>query len=124
MKLSLTTFVIFAFDVNLMKEFYTKHFHLAVTEEIKDEWVVLQAGNCNIGLHRVGEAYRHLQPSASSEKNTKLVFETEDDIVAIREELLGKGVAMREIKSFDNYPFWLCDGEDPEGNVFQIKKKK
>jgi predicted enzyme related to lactoylglutathione lyase len=124
MKLSLTTIVIFAFDVNLLKDFYTKHFHLTVTEEIKDDWVVLQAGNCNIGLHRVGEAYRHLQPSPSSEKNTKLVFETEDDIVALREELLGKGVTMREIKSFDNYPFWLCDGEDPEGNVFQVKKGK
>jgi hypothetical protein len=31
---------------------------------------------------------------------------------------------MREIKTFDNYEYWLCDGEDPEGNVFQLKRKK
>ena len=124
MNLSLNTIVIFTFDVNLLKDFYTKYFHSTVTEEIKDEWVVLQAGNCNIGLHRVGEAYRHFQPTASAEKNTKLIFETEDDIFALREKFLRNGIPVHDIKSFANYPYLLCDGEDPEGNVFQLKKAK
>jgi hypothetical protein len=31
---------------------------------------------------------------------------------------------MKEIKTFDNYDYWLCDGEDLEGNVFQLKQRK
>jgi len=31
---------------------------------------------------------------------------------------------MREIKTFDGYAYWLCDGQDPEGNVFQLKQSK
>ena len=31
---------------------------------------------------------------------------------------------MREIKTFENYDYWLCDGEDLEGNVFQLKQRK
>ena len=124
MKLSLETVVIYCFDVDLLKHFYSSNFELPVIEEIKDEWVVLDAGTCTIGLHRVGEAYRHLQPSASDEKNTKLIFETDDEIFALREEFIKNGISMKEIKSFDGYPFWLCDGADPEGNVFQLKKAK
>jgi hypothetical protein len=31
---------------------------------------------------------------------------------------------MQEVTTFDGYDFWLCDGKDPEGNVFQIKQRK
>jgi hypothetical protein len=49
--------------------------------------------------------------------NTKLVFEVDTDIETARNELLSNGIRMREIKTFENYNFWLCDGVDPEGNV-------
>ena len=45
-------------------------------------------------------------------------------ISPLREQLLNQHVPMREIKTFDNYDYCLCDGEDPEGNVFQLKQKK
>jgi hypothetical protein len=31
---------------------------------------------------------------------------------------------VKEITTFDNYDYWLCDGEDPEGNVFQLRQRK
>ena len=124
MKLSLDSVIIYTFDVNLLRDFYVNHFNLSILEEIKDEWVLLQAGHCSIGLHLAGEAYRNSNIQTQSETNIKLVFETTEDLAALREQLLSKGVAMRNIKTFDNYPFWVCDGVDPEGNVFQLKKAK
>lgn len=58
------------------------------------------------------------------DNNTKLVFEIDIDIESARNELVSKNIQMKEIKTFEDYPFWLCDGTDPEGNVFQLKSKK
>jgi hypothetical protein len=57
------------------------------------------------------------------DNNTKLVFEIDVDIESARAELLSKNVGMRDIKTFENYDFWLSDSTDP-GNVFQLKCKK
>jgi len=78
-----------------------------------------------IGLHKIGDAY--LNPNKKAFKfdnNTKIVFQINDDLDEVREYFISRNVAMREIKTFDNYDYWLCDGEDPEGNVFQLKQKK
>ena len=42
----------------------------------------------------------------------------------MRQQLIKDNVLIKEVISFDNYDYWLCDGEDPEGNVFQLKQKK
>ncbi len=60
----------------------------------------------------------------SFDNNTKIVFEIGEDINKVREELLNQNVFMKEIKTFDNYDYWLCDGQDPEGNIFQLKQRK
>jgi hypothetical protein len=54
----------------------------------------------------------------------KIVFEIEDDSETVRKEFLAKNIPMRKLKTFEEYDFWLCDGTDPEGNVFQLKKEK
>ncbi|WP_430612575.1 hypothetical protein [Flavobacterium sp. JP2137] len=46
------------------------------------------------------------------------------NLKALRERLVLKNVEIRDIKTFENYGFWLCDGVDPEGNVFQLKSAK
>jgi len=33
-------------------------------------------------------------------------------------------VLIKEISIFKNYDYLLCDGEDPEGSVLQIKQSK
>ena len=86
--------------------------------------MVLKAGPCSIALHKIGKDYEVPGKPFKADSNTKLVFETTDDIFKLRKELLSQNVTISEIKTFDNYDYWLCDGEDPEGNVFQLKQRK
>ena len=125
MKLNLNSIVLFVQDVNKLKSFYVDILKLEIIEQFNADWLLLQAGNCTLGLHKIGEQY--LEPGQETFKfdnNTKIVFETADDIYKIREQLLNQQVLVKEIKNFDSYDYFLCDGEDPEGNVFQLKQKK
>ena len=99
--------------------------NLELIEEIKSEWVLLRAGNCKIALHKAGTEFQKTpEKEFKVDSNTKLVFEIDDDIFKVREILIKDNVALKEIKTFDNYDYWLCDGEDPEGKVFQLKQRK
>lgn len=125
MNLNFDGMIMFVEDVEKLKQFYVDLLRLKIVEEIPSEWLLLKAGSCTIGLHKIGD--KHLnsnKSSASFYSNTKIVFETNEDLFQLREQLLGKGVKLKEIISFDNYAYWLCDGEDPEGNIFQLKQKK
>ncbi|MEP7324009.1 MAG: VOC family protein [Saprospiraceae bacterium] len=125
MRLNLDTIILFVQNVDNLKTFYVDILKLEIVEEIKSEWLLLKAGNCHIGLHKMGDQYlEHYKGKSKFENNSKIVFMVDEDIYKIRERLLNEQVLMREIKTFDNYDFMLCDGEDPEGNVFQLKQKK
>lgn len=120
----LETIILYVKNIQSLKKFYVENFNLKVIEE-DQIWVLLNAGSANIGLHRMGGEYLQKTDNGRSyDNNTKIVFEIDVDIEAGRNELISNNVQMREIKTFDNYPFWLCDGTDPEGNVFQLKSKK
>jgi hypothetical protein len=54
----------------------------------------------------------------------KLIFETEENIFELVDQLKNLKVKVDQVRTWDNYDFWVCDGSDPEGNVFQIKQKK
>lgn len=125
MKLNLSMIILFVRDIEKLKQFYVNLLQLEVVEEIQSEWVLLQAGHCTIGLHQVGQQYlQHSDETSGTDSNTKIVFETNENLHSLREELVARHISMREVKTFDNYGYWLCDGEDPEGNVFQLKQKK
>ena len=125
MKLNLDTIILYVQDVEKLKSFYTGIFKLEIIEEYESVWTLLKAGNGKIGLHKTGDRYlEKIKGDFHVDNNTKIVFEIEEDINKARKNLLNQNVPMREIKTFDNYGFWLCDGEDPEGNVFQLKQKK
>jgi predicted enzyme related to lactoylglutathione lyase len=80
----------------------------------------LQAGACELALHRVGEAYRVADTASwRAESNAKLVLAVDQALESLRAHLLAAGVAMGEIKSYPGTGP-LCDGRDPEGNVFQL----
>ena len=118
------TILFYVRNVEQIKNFYAENFNLKVIEE--DEiWALLNAGTINIAFHKIGDQYlKTIEKGHQFDNNTKLIFEIDMDIESARNELLSKNVRMREIKTFDNYDFWLCDGTDPEGNVFQLKAKK
>ncbi|TLX23891.1 VOC family protein [Chryseobacterium indologenes] len=124
MNVTLDTIILYVQNVELLKNFYAEHFNLKIIEE-DPIWVLLDAGAARIGLHRIGDQYMEkINTNHIFDSNTKLVFEIDIDIESARAELLSKNVGMRDIKTFENYNFWLCDGTDPEGNVFQLKCKK
>lgn len=125
MKLNLDTIILYVQDVNRLKSFYTTTFGFEILEEYETEWVLLNAGNGKIGLHKIGGQYlAQIKSGHKFDNNTKVVFEINEDIHATRQLLLEQKVLMREVKTFDHYDYWLCDGEDPEGNMFQLKQKK
>jgi len=125
MKLNLETIIFYVQDVEKLKAFYTGILGLEVIEYHPSDWVLLRAGNCCIGLHKIGDPYLHkIKDGYKFDNNAKIVFQIEEDIHKARKLLIDKNIPMREVKTFDNYPFWLCDGEDPEGNVFQLKQGK
>jgi predicted enzyme related to lactoylglutathione lyase len=125
MKLTISMIILFVKDINNLKKFYTENLQLELEEEIPSQWVVLSAGSCQIGLHQIGPGYLATAANESNcESNTKIVFELDEDISSVRARLVKDNIQVREIKSFDNYPYLLCDGEDPEGNVFQLRQNK
>lgn len=124
MNIKLDTIIFYVKDIQLIRNFYVENFNLKVTEE-DHIWILMNAGAVNIGLHKIGDQYLDkIAAGYQFDNNTKLVFEVDTDIETARNELLSNGIRMREIKTFENYNFWLCDGVDPEGNVFQLKCKK
>ncbi len=94
-----------------------------MVEEVEDEWAVLPAGPCELALHRAGKASRAFDAgSARENNNAKLVLSVRGDLAALREKLIARGVATGEIKSYPGCAGPLCDGLDPEGNVFGLSQ--
>lgn len=125
MKLKLTSIIIFVQNIEVLKDFYVGILALEIVEEYGNNWLLLKAGDCQIGLHKIGEQYlEENQEAFKFDNNTKIVFEVDEDLFALREQLIAQEVTLGEVKTFDNYDFYLCDGKDPEGNVFQLKQKK
>src|SRR6516225_3709374 len=121
MDVSLDRIVLYVQDVERLVAFYTGAFGCPVVEAIKGEWAVLRIGVCELALHRVGKPYR-VDDTASwrAESNAKLVLSVSRDLAELRVELIGKGVPVGAIKSYPPLTGPLCDGTDPEGNVFQL----
>ncbi|MGN4075077.1 VOC family protein [Burkholderia gladioli] len=124
MPIPMTRLILYTHDVRQLKCFYQTYFSLPLREEIEGEWVVLDAGGIELALHRVGEAYRSSPGEGAARSgtgsNAKFVFRIEAGIEALHDSLLKAGVPMRGIKRYDGFPYRLCDGTDPEGNVFQL----
>ncbi|MCZ4224621.1 VOC family protein [Pedobacter rhodius] len=115
--------ILFGNDIDGLKAFYQSIFNFPLIEEIEGEWLVFNSGSLEIAFHKIGESFRKEIPF-KAESNTKLVFSIDKDIEDCRKKLIEKGVKMESVKSFENIDFLFCDGEDIEGNVFQLSQKK
>jgi predicted enzyme related to lactoylglutathione lyase len=121
MPASMSRLILYVRDVELLKSFYQSQFGFPVVEEIESEWAVLKAGEIEIAFHRVGEPYRE-RSKLPNISNAKIVFSVESGLSELREKLSNAGVRMRNLKRFDGFAQLMCDGEDPEGNVFQLSQ--
>jgi hypothetical protein len=124
MNAALTRVILYVQDVRRLAAFYREAFELPIIDEIPDEWAVLGAGACELALHRVGRAYRVADMSSwQVDANVKLVLTIDRDLGEVRAELMAKGIPMGGIKSYPGLTGPLCDGRDPEGNVFQLSQE-
>ena len=122
---SLERIILFGYQIDQLKHFYVQYFNFTIVEEVFDQWVVLQAGHMQLALHKVGAGYEPEDGAKfKAESNTKLVFRLKEGIEQFRERLKNDGFTIGDIKSFEGYDSLFCDGEDIEGNVFQIEQSK
>ena len=119
MQISMTRVILYVRDVSRLRAFYETHFGFQVTEEIDGEWAVLLAGQMELALHLVGRPYRSTS-AGTGESNAKLVFTVDSGLPGLRNKLEQAGVPVDEIKRYPGFAYSLCDGRDPEGNVFQL----
>ena len=123
-KFSLGRIIIFGHLVERLKSFYVDNFGFSVVEEIVDQWIVLNAGQVEIAIHKIGQEF---EPEDGKEfrveSNTKLVFHITNNLEGFRQRLVDKGVVVGDAKSFEGINSLFCEGEDPEGNIFQIEQR-
>lgn len=117
--------VLYVTNVAALRDFYGLHFGLQVQEEQQDTWAQLGTGSgASLGLHRIGNEYTPPDGlSVRYHSNCKLVFDVEQPLDHVRHQLLEAGVAMGDVQQWPGYAFRVCDGHDPEGNVFQLREK-
>ena len=115
--------ILFGWQIERLKKFYVDNFGFTVIEETREEWVVLDAGQIEIALHKINEKYKDLEKNHLNEtNNVKLVFKV-NDVALLRNKLKKNSVDIQEIKSFTGYNSLFCDGQDCEGNRFQLEQR-
>jgi predicted enzyme related to lactoylglutathione lyase len=119
---SLSRIILYVQDVERLSEFYRQAFAFPLAQHIPGEWAVLKAGSCEIGLLKAGPAYRGPVGAGGENNNAKIVLTIDEPIETVRERLMSLGVGMGGIKSYPGITGPLCDGRDPEGNVFQLSQ--
>jgi catechol 2,3-dioxygenase-like lactoylglutathione lyase family enzyme len=121
MQIAMTRLILYVRDVARLKSFYQTHFGFRVIEEIGNEWAVLAAGQVELALHLVGRQWRSA-PLKPVQSNAKLVFTVDSGLAELRTKLEKTNVPVGEIKRYPGFAYSLCDGRDPEGNVFQLSE--
>ena len=113
MKLALRRVIIFTRSIDELTAFYRDVLGLPLLVDDKG-WKELDAGGARLAIHAG-------TPSGEEGAGAhKLAFFT-DRVAETRAELVSRGVKMKATKSFNGLD--LCDGEDPDGNVFQLSNR-
>ena len=107
--------MLFVHDVPKVAMFYRDVLGLQPVGTITDQWGELQAGSCTVALHHAAQPL-----SERGHPSAKIVFGVKD-VPAGRTLLESRGVKMGKISSFEGID--ICDGKDPEGNLFQISSR-
>ena len=117
----LSQVIVFAKDMSKMRAFYRDVLGLQPTDEAKpDEWLRFDAGGAALALHAIPPHIDVAVGKPRTETAIKFTFHA-GDVTAERERLVARGARMGEVRQFGALA--LCDGTDPEGNVFQISNR-
>ncbi len=119
--------IVFAVDMAKMTAFYEDVLGLerVVGDDDPTEFVSLRSGPIQLSLHRVPDRFaRDIEiadpPEPRHGTPLKVAFGV-DDVAATRTALESRGARMDPVRVFGE--LHLCDGVDPEGNIFQITNR-
>jgi predicted enzyme related to lactoylglutathione lyase len=115
MKLAVNRIIYFTNQMKTMTAFYRDVIGLSPIDDPDgdpSDFLEFDAGTSTIALHKGS-------PGISASRN-KIVFQS-DDVEKAREGLINRGVRMGKLKLGEVWH--LCDGKDPEGNIFQISNR-
>jgi len=125
--LRVSRIILFANDMEKMTPFYEAIIGLrrVGTPEDSDDFVALDAGGVHLCLHRIPEQYARdvevaIPPVAREGTPIKVCFHS-PDVRHARGVLESRGARLGPVREFGN--LHVCDGIDPEGNVFQISNR-
>lgn len=113
MSFKISRIILFSKNVPALAKFYQDVFGLKAKGKGDDSWAEFSAGDVSLALHKG-------PPPPVARGLPKFVFWCAD-VENTRETLLKKGVSMGKLRIFDD--LHLCDGNDPEGNVFQLSNR-
>ncbi len=126
-QLEIARVIIFAKDMAKMASFYGSVIGLPRVETPDDsaDFISFDAGALQLALHRIPEEYaRGIEitdpPMARKNAVIKVVFGAVN-VNQTRGELESRGATLGPVRQFGD--LHLCDGTDPEGNIFQLSNR-
>ncbi|MHA3772386.1 VOC family protein [Verrucomicrobiota bacterium sgz303538] len=107
--------ILFVQDVPKVAAFYQLHFGLQPINSDEDGWLELEAGGCNLALHR-----GKLPPGERACSPAKVVFAVSDVHEAVK-RYAASGLKFGKVHEWNGFAF--ADTKDPEGNPIQISSR-
>ena len=122
MKAELSRVILFVDDIERMSAFYEGVLGLDRLAGGTADFICFAAGSGQVCLHSLPAQYRSDGGDYPKREDTyvKFVFAS-TDVEADRKHLIEKGVRMNDVVRYGAID--LCDGADPEGNIFQISSR-
>jgi predicted enzyme related to lactoylglutathione lyase len=112
--------IIYVGDVEKCAGFYRHVFGFTTlaSDLPTNEWIELETGGCRLAFIQAHGPAGSIHSATGGPMNPhKIVFYAED-VAAVRTQLVGRGAVMGDVRMFG--PLALCDGQDPEGHIFQL----
>jgi predicted enzyme related to lactoylglutathione lyase len=113
--------IIFVDDVEKCARFYCDVFGFTTLPGNTPDWIELDTGGCRLAFHQARGSNGPIDtPTGGAANPHKIVFFAED-VEGASAAVVARGAKMGKIHRFDNFVF--CDGQDPEGHVFQLSNR-
>lgn len=117
---SISEIIVYVEDMHAQVSFYRDVVGLQVSyptglDSYADQhWVTFDTGECTLALHGGGS-------QEQGKDAPKFVFDV-DDVEAVRDELIERGVSVGEVRS-PAPGVAVADARDPEGNAFSVESR-
>lgn len=117
---ALNRVIVFVGDVQTCARFYVDVFGFTIVSDdpASSEWVELNTGACRLALHQARGPDGPITAPTGGEMNPHKIVFFADDVEAARATLIARGATLGDVRHFGQLV--VCDGQDPEGHVFQI----